>query len=139
MTPELTAQLESCQTLPSPPVVAAKIIKLANDPAVDIREIAQVLAMDPAITTKILRVVNSPMYAQQGKTANLPEAVVVLGLNATISLALSFSLIKSFQNDTANEGLDYGLYWRRALLSAYGQPRAGGRNGDQRRRRVFPR
>ena len=118
MTPELTAQLESCKSLPSPPVVATKIIKLANDPEVDIREIAQVLAMDPAITTKILRVVNSPMYAQQGKTENIPEAVVVLGLNATISLALSFSLIKSFHNDSANDGLDYGLYWRRALLSA---------------------
>ena len=74
--------------------------------------------MDPAITTKILRVVNSSMYARQGKTEHLQEAVVVLGLNASISLALSFSLLKSFQTDDADAGLDYALYWRRALLSA---------------------
>jgi len=46
MTPELTTQLEACKTLPSPPGVATKIISLANDPDVDIREIAQALAMD---------------------------------------------------------------------------------------------
>ena len=108
----------SLQDPASPPGIAIRIIHLANDPDVDIREIAQVLATDPAITTKILRVVNSPMYAQQGKTEHLHEAVVVLGLNATISLALSFSLLNSFQKDGANAGLDYALYWRRALLSA---------------------
>ncbi len=118
MTPELTTQLESCKTLPSPPGVATQIISLANDPEADMNKIAKVLAMDPAITIKILRIANSPMYAQQRKTENLRQALVVLGLNATISLALSFSLLKSFQTVDAGEGLDYPLYWRRALLSA---------------------
>jgi len=77
-----------------------------------------VLAMDPAITTKILRIANSPMYAQQRKTENLRQAIVVLGLNATLSLALSFSLLKDWQKDTKESGLDYPLFWRRQLLSA---------------------
>lgn len=118
MTPELTTQLESCKTLPTPPGVATQIINLANDPEADMNKIAKVLAMDPAITTKILRIANSPMYAQQRKTENLRQALVMLGLNATISLALSFSLLKSFQSDNDGDGLDYPLYWRRALLSA---------------------
>jgi len=118
MTPELTTQLEACKTLPSPPGVATQIISLANDPEADMNKIAKVLAMDPAITAKILRIANSPMYAQQRKTENLRQAVVVLGLNATISLALSFSLLKSFQSDDQTDGLDYPLYWRRALLCA---------------------
>ena len=118
MTPELTTQLEACKTLPSPPGVATQIISLANDPEADMNKIAKVLAMDPAITTKILRIANSPMYAQQRKTENLRQALVVLGLNATISLALSFSLLKSFQSDDEGDGLDYPLYWRRALLAA---------------------
>jgi len=80
--------------------------------------ISKVLAMDPAITTKILRIANSPMYAQQRKTENLRQAVVVLGLNATLSLALSFSLLKSWKDDANGSGLDYPLFWRRQLLSA---------------------
>jgi diguanylate cyclase (GGDEF)-like protein len=118
LTAELRNQLESCNNLPSPPGVAAKIIRLANDPEADMARIAEVLAMDPAITTKILRIANSPMYARQRKTENLRQALMVIGLNATISLALSFSLLKSWQRDDQGGGLDYPLYWRRALLSA---------------------
>jgi HD-like signal output (HDOD) protein len=118
MTPELQEQLQSCKTLPSPPGVATQIIDLANDPDADINKIAKILSMDPAITTKILRIANSPMYGQSRKMENLRQAVIVIGLNATISLALSFSLLKSWQDDNDEGSLDYPLYWRRALLAA---------------------
>jgi len=118
ITPELRKKIEHCHTLPSPPGVATKIIELANDPEADIARIADVLALDPAITAKILRIANSPMYARQRKTENLRQALMVIGLNATISLALSFSLLKSWQATDRSGGLDYPLYWRRALLAA---------------------
>jgi diguanylate cyclase (GGDEF)-like protein len=118
LTPELRKRIESCNNLPSPPGVATKIIRLANDPEADMARIAEVLALDPAITAKILRIANSPMYARQRKTENLRQALMVIGLNATISLALSFSLLKSWGKENGTGGLDYPLYWRRALLSA---------------------
>ena len=118
LTEELRKRIESCSNLPSPPGVATKIIRLANDPDADMARIAEVLALDPAITAKILRIANSPMYARQRKTENLRQALMVVGLNATISLALSFSLLKSWQRHDDEGGLDYPLYWRRALLSA---------------------
>src|SRR5690606_32085834 len=86
-------------------------------------------------TAKVLRLANSPLYARRAKVASLHQAVVVLGLNATISLALSFSLLKSWQNDKAQDGLDYPLFWRRALLCAtVGRALAqeqGIRNGEE--------
>lgn len=115
---KLKAQLEASKTLPSPPGVATQIIALANDPEADMNQIARVLAVDPAITTKILRIANSPMYAMQRQTETLRQALLVLGLNATISLALSFSLLKSWQDERAQDGLDYSLFWRRAFLAA---------------------
>ncbi len=118
MTPELRARLESCKTLPSPPGVAVRIIDLANDPDADIDKIAEILSVDPAITIKILRIANSPIYAQQREMETLRQAVVVIGLNATICLALSFSLLKSWQGDDREGSLDYPLYWWRALLAA---------------------
>jgi diguanylate cyclase (GGDEF)-like protein len=65
----------------------------------------------------VLRVANSPLYCKRRKSENLRQALVVLGLNATLTLALSFSLVKSLRGGKAN-GLSYGLYWRRALLAA---------------------
>ena len=118
MTPELQASLQSCNNLPSPPGVATKIVDLANDPNSDMKSISDVITLDPAITSKILRVANSPMYAQRNKVETLRKALVVLGMNATVSLALSFSLLKSWQTKEDTDGLDYELFWRRALLSA---------------------
>ncbi|MCA9474132.1 MAG: diguanylate cyclase, partial [Nitrospira sp.] len=66
--------------------------------------------------SKILRIANSPLYAYSKKIENLHQALMVLGLNATISLSLSFSLMKSLRTSPASS-LNYTLYWKRALLA----------------------
>jgi len=96
--------------------VATHIIELAQDPDIEMGKVAKALSMDSALSTKILRIANSPLYAQRRKSENLRQALVVLGLNATLTLALSFSLVKSLRGGKPN-GLNYGLYWRRALLA----------------------
>jgi len=117
MTPEMEIQLKSMVNFPSPPGVAAKVIELAQDPEVEMGKVAKAVALDPSLTTKILRIANSAIYAQRRRSENLRQALVVLGLNATLTLALSFSLVKALKGGKPN-GLDYPHYWRRALLSA---------------------
>jgi diguanylate cyclase (GGDEF)-like protein len=115
--PEVEAHLRSLVSFPSPPGVATHIIELARDPDIEMSKVAKALSMDSALSTKILRIANSPLYAQRRKSENLRQALVVLGLNATLTLALSFSLVKSLRIGKAN-GINYPLYWRRALLAA---------------------
>lgn len=116
MTPELETKLKSCQNLPSPPTIAIQIISLAKEPDIDLGRILQLLNCDPALASKILRTANSPIYPFGKTVESLRQALVVLGLNATISLALSFSLVQSLR--TMKEGgLDYSLYWKRALIA----------------------
>ena len=117
LTPDIEAQLRLTHNFPSPPGVATHIIELARDPEIEMGKVAKALSMDSALASKVLRIANSPLYAQRRKSENLRQALVVLGLNATLTLALSFSLVKSLRNSASN-GLDYELYWRRALLSA---------------------
>ena len=117
MNPEIEAQLRMSVNFPSPPGVATHIIELAQDPDIEMGKVAKALSMDSALSTKILRIANSPLYAQRRKSENLRQALVVLGLNATLTLALSFSLVKSLRGRQSN-GLSYELYWRRALLAA---------------------
>ena len=113
---ELQEKLKSCPNLPSPPAIAVKIIQIANDPDADFKKIVKLLTCDPALTSKILRIANSPIYPYAKKVENLQQALMVIGLNATISLALSFSLIPSLQT-TKGAGLDYSHYWKRAMIS----------------------
>ena len=116
MTPDLEAKLKACPSLPTPPGVANRIIQLANDPEVGIDEVVKVVSMDPALTSKILRIANSPLYPQKMKVEKLGQAILLIGLNGILSLALSFSLVKSLKTQKS-EGLNYSLFWRRALLA----------------------
>jgi diguanylate cyclase (GGDEF)-like protein len=117
LNPEIEAHLRLTVNFPSPPGVATHIIELAQDPEIEMGKVAKALSMDSALSSKVLRIANSPLYAQRRKSENLRQALVVLGLNATLTLALSFSLVKSLRGTKSN-GLNYKLYWRRALLAA---------------------
>ncbi|MGP1676855.1 MAG: diguanylate cyclase [Burkholderiales bacterium] len=119
MTPELKKKLEACDTLPTPSGIATQIVRLANDANADLGKLSTLLSMDPAITIKVLRLANSPVYARRRRIDNLRQAVIVLGLDAAISLALSFSLLKSWPDPGGERnGIDYPLFWRRSLLAA---------------------
>ena len=109
--------LEKCTNLPSPPTVAMRILDLSQNPKVDIGKVADVVSLDPALTAKILRIANSPIYAIRRKTENLRQAIMLLGLNGTLTMALSFSLASSMKNN-ANQGFNYNLFWKRCLAAA---------------------
>lgn len=121
---ELLARLEHCTNLPSPPVVALRVIEMAQDPEVDIGMVADVISMDPALAAKVLRVANSPIYAMRRKSENLRQAITQLGLNGTLMLALSFSLAATMHNN-ADQGFDYNHFWRRSLAAATAARRLG--------------
>ena len=56
MSPELQARLKNVANLPSPPGVAAEIIRLAQDPNLELEDVAEKLINDPALSAKILKI-----------------------------------------------------------------------------------
>jgi diguanylate cyclase (GGDEF)-like protein len=117
MLDKLRNKLKLAGNFPSPPAVAQQIIELASDPEIDVLKVATAMSKDPALTAKIMRVANSPLYSKQRKSENLRQALVILGLNAATTLALSFSLVGTYKAVKASK-IDYSRYWRRAILSA---------------------
>ena len=122
--PQLQARLERCTNLPSPPVVAMRVIEMAQDPDVDIGMVCDVISSDPALAAKVLRVANSPIYALRRRTETLRQAITLLGLNGTLMLTLSFSLASSMHNN-ADQGFDYKHFWKRSVASATCAKRLG--------------
>jgi len=118
ISPELERKLKTCRRLPSPPTYALKIIDLVNDPELDIGQAVKVFSLDPVMVSKILRIANSPLYASQRKVDTLQMAILLLGLNATISLALSFSLVNGLRQGHSDASLNHSLFWKRAGLAA---------------------
>ncbi|MGO8831010.1 MAG: HDOD domain-containing protein [Steroidobacteraceae bacterium] len=126
----LKNKLQLSTNFPSPPAIALQIVALAGDPEIDVAKVASTISKDPGLTVKILRVANSPLYAKRRKSENLRQALVALGLNAATTLALSFSLVSSY-NGGKGSGINYTRYWRRAILSASAARTFGALGGVQ--------
>lgn len=125
---ELSRQLSECNSLPTLPVVALKIIELAKDPTAKLGDISRIVSSDPALSVRLLKVVNSSMYSQRRAVTNIREALTLLGLNAAFSITLSFSIIDSLkENEKNNANLDH--YWKRSILSGVTSKIIGSRMG----------
>ncbi len=113
----MATQLSGSVRLPSPSAIALRLITLAQDPQANMAQVAELVQCDPALTSKLLRLANSPLYGYCATVTTLSKALQILGLNAAIALALSFSLHDELDTDAAG-GLDIKRYWQRSLLTA---------------------
>lgn len=108
-------QLEACKTLPTLPAVATEIVSLSRRDDIDIAELSRVVERDPAIATKLLRTSRSAVFlTRAGAPTTISQAVMRLGANAVMTLALSFSLTRL---RGSRSGFDYASFWKRMLLS----------------------
>lgn len=114
---KIVQRLRTCTTFPTPPAVAMQVIQLAQDAEIDLGRVAEAVSTDPAIAAKVMRIANSAMYARRRQSTNLRQALIVLGLNATLTLALSFTLVGALRRDQ-HRAFDFNAYWRRAILAA---------------------
>lgn len=131
MSPDLIDALALCRNLPSPPAIAVRIIELAQDPETDIATAADVISMDMALSARMMRIANSPLYASRRRIENLGQALTMLGLNATLQLALGFALTRNL-NDGSGDQSCYERVWRRSILSALAARFLGHARGNRR-------
>jgi diguanylate cyclase (GGDEF)-like protein len=136
MNPELLDHLQNCGNLPTLPAVVQGIVELGGDSEVRIGRLADTVGLDPALTAKILRMANSAFYGRRRESHNLRQAVAVLGLEATLSIALGFSLVGSLRERVEGR-LDYSLLWRRALLAGTSARALGGQLGLEYEEQLF--
>lgn len=117
MNPELEALLSRVVEGSSPASIGIQVVNLSSNPKSGLSLIAAAAGADPALAKKLLRTANSRLSGKCRKANNVREAVLFLGLNTTMLLALGAWLAKSFVPQTEG-GVDGARIWRRALLSA---------------------
>ena len=112
---QILVKLEACKTLPTLPAVAAEVVRLSKDDDTDAAELSRIVSRDPAIATKLLSTASSAIFlTRAGAPSTVQQAVMRLGANTVMTLALSFSLARLRGTQPA---FDYGRFWKRALLS----------------------
>ena len=113
----LNNAIARCRNLPSPEGIAMRIIALAQDPDTDIGSAAHIISLDAALAGRIMRLANSPLYASRRRIETLTQAMTMLGLHATVQLALGFSLIKDIDDD-ASHSKAHRYLCKRSILSS---------------------
>lgn len=110
----LLVKLKGCKSLPSLPVIALKIIELARSPSAGTGDLAALIASDPSLSAKILAAANSAFYGG-GSYNSLQQAINRIGMDAALSLSLSFGLTRNSKQK--DNGMCLDTFWKRSLIS----------------------
>ena len=114
--PAVLAAIERTRALPSPPIVAVRLLALSQREDVSVDDVVAVVERDPALAAKILRVARSPIHQRRQTPERLRDAVMTLGLNAVFTSALGVTLLPT---RPADEHPVVGRqFWERSVLSA---------------------
>lgn len=114
---DIEQQLSKCENLPSLPSVVVRIIEASKDPEIGLADVADIISIDPALSAKLLKIANSPAYARAHQATTLRDALSIMGLNASLTVALSFSLVSSLKSQTGDDN-NFHNFWKRSIISA---------------------
>jgi len=116
----LLKTLEGVENLPTLPQVVARVLALAEDPAVSARQIADMIGQDQALAAAVLKLVNAPFYGLSRRISSIHHAVLLLGFRTVRNLSLSAVLVKSFGEPSLDHRFDRMRLWRHAVACATG-------------------
>ncbi|MFK7733612.1 MAG: diguanylate cyclase [Pseudomonadales bacterium] len=116
MNKNLESKILSCRDLPSPPIVAARIVNQVEEDC-QLSDLVNIVSDDQATAMKLMRLANSAAYRGTKPCSTLLAAVTRLGINVSVMTALSFSLANTLRA-SGNSKLDHDYLWRRSVTSA---------------------
>lgn len=110
--------LESVRSLPPLPAAVERLLALSREPEVDFRKVIQVIESDPALTARMLRAANSAFYGVSRRVQTVQQAIVLLGHEAVINLALGISVLNLKRNLLKQWPGDPSAFWRHSITVA---------------------
>ncbi len=110
-------ELKVTGSLPSPPGVVMRILKLSQSDAHSAEEISATIMTDSVLTGRLLKLANSAAIGGARPATTVSEATMRLGVRAVMNVALGLSLVSSNRTGRC-EGFDYDAYWSASLARA---------------------
>jgi len=116
--PETVRKLLASQPIELPIFhpVALKLQRMLSNYDFTIEEVALVANEDMSLATQMLKIANSPMYMGRTKVATIKEAVIRLGAQQVINIAIAAS--QSAAHESVNPALD--CYMKSLWLHSHG-------------------
>lgn len=101
--------------MPSLSITVTKVLEICNDPKTSPNDLNRVISLDPVLTGRVLRVVNSAYYGLRKKTSSLTRAIIMLGLNTVVNIAVSTAVLESLNGKVSFKSFSMDEYWTHSL------------------------
>ncbi|PIE74356.1 MAG: hypothetical protein CSA19_00175 [Deltaproteobacteria bacterium] len=108
--------VDTPDSLPSPPIIAMRILEAVKDDSNSFEDLAKIVKTDPALTTKILKIANSSLYGLPKNVDSLSQATSLIGLKALKNIALSFVIVNSLDKEIEG-AFDISDFWKRSITT----------------------
>jgi HD-like signal output (HDOD) protein len=102
--------------VPPLPQIAIRVLQLAQQPDVDIRELSRLVSNDTGLASKVLRLVNSSAFGLRHRVTDVQQAIVLIGSRRFQSLAVGIATADSLPKQT--DGFDRLAFWQDSLQRA---------------------
>ena len=115
----LLEKVRHSDQLPMLPDVAVRIIDMSNDRELYAAKISEVIANDPVLSARLLQVSNSSIFPFRREITNLNQALAILGIQLTMSIAIGFAIIDMMRKcESKDSGFNHDAFWRKSVLGA---------------------
>lgn len=111
-------KIQQARGLPSPTGLALNIMRMCRNENVALSDLARQIQTDPVLAGRLIKLANAGRPSSlRPIVAVTSEALLLVGLQSIRQVALSLSLINSYNGGTCS-GFDYNGFWSRSLTTA---------------------
>lgn len=104
--------------LPTLPEVAVKVRQTADDPDVNLMQMADVISQDPALAARMIKVANSAFMGRSIKVETLNQAVTRIGLRQIKNIATAMAMEQLFVSKNALIKHFMNKSWQKSVEAA---------------------
>ncbi len=105
------------ELLPSIPVVLQKIISTSNNQKSSAQDLQDIIVKDQSISAAILKLANSAYYGYAKHVEDITRAIIVIGFNTAVSVAVSVSVLKTLADKVDGDEFNKVEFWKHSIAT----------------------
>ncbi len=109
--------IEQLEGLPTLPTIMVKIFECIDDPKSSAEDLKKIIINDLAISSKVLKLANSAYFGFSREIVDITRAIVVLGFDTVIDVAVSVSLASLMNPKEGSLVLPMEQFWEHNIAA----------------------
>ena len=107
--------ISKMKTFPSMSGIAAKVLKLLDDPDAGAGQVEQLLKQDPSLTANLLKLTNSAYFGIPSKVGSVRHAIAMLGWKRLSKLVMAACVSAITDRQIPGYDLPPGVLWQHSV------------------------